>query len=234
MEETFQALLALQELDRKIREKKRRVTEFEPELETVDAPVAEKKQEVDTLRKRLDELRTEIRRLERGAEDKRARLKKYEDRMERIRNAREEAALRTEMDLIRKAAEADEDEAVSMMEQATRTELKLDEAEEKLEGIRAEAEPRRKELIDERDSIEGDLQLLRDQRQNQLVRLDDRAATLYERVSGGKTDRVLASLTPDGACGHCFSLIPIQQQNEIRQARALYRCEACGVILYSE
>ena len=42
---------------------------------------------------------------------------------------------------------------------------------------------------------------------------------------------VIAAVTADGACGHCFGMIPLQQQTEIRQARDLTRCEACGVIL---
>jgi predicted nucleic acid-binding Zn-ribbon protein len=41
----------------------------------------------------------------------------------------------------------------------------------------------------------------------------------------------IASLTPDGACGHCFSLVPLQVQNEIREGRSMVTCEACGVIL---
>jgi predicted nucleic acid-binding Zn-ribbon protein len=35
----------------------------------------------------------------------------------------------------------------------------------------------------------------------------------------------------DGACGNCFSVIPLQLQNEVRRGGAMVRCEACGVIL---
>ena len=43
--------------------------------------------------------------------------------------------------------------------------------------------------------------------------------------------RPVAELTVDGACGHCFSMVPLQEQNEIRHGEQLIRCEACGVIL---
>ncbi len=234
MEETYQALLELQELDLRMEEAREQVRRFEPELEVLEAPVLAAEQEVESLRKRLDELKAEARRLERGAEDKQAQLKKYESHLDRVRNAREESAARAELDLIRKAIEADETDALTVLDQVRRTELKLDELEKKLATTRAEAAPRRQELLEGRDTAAKDLQVLEQQRENKLVRMNGNAARLYERIRGGKTTVALASLTADGACGHCFSIIPLQERNEIRRGEALHRCEACGVILYAD
>lgn len=234
MEETYQALLDLQDLDEQMSEARDRVERFEPQLEEIDAPVAAAREQVESIRKRLDEMKAEERRLERSADDKRAQLKKYEARLERVRSQREEAAARTEIDLIQKALDADELDALDLIDQIRRTELKLDEMEKALEEAEQEADPKRKELLEGRDEAESQLRVLADQRENKLVRLTPEAARLYERVKGGKTRVALAQLTKDGACGHCFSVIPIQEQNEIRRRKALHRCEACGVILYAE
>lgn len=234
MEETYEALLELQDLDRQMRQAEQKVRRFEPELEELEAPVREAETEVETARKRLDELKTELRRLERAAQDKRAQLQKYQEHLERARNQREETAARTEIDLIRKAVEADEDDAMGLMEQVTRMELKVDELDRKLDAARSEAGPKLEELESARNEASDQLSVLEDQRKNRLVRLSDDAARLYERIRGGKTGVALATLTADGACGHCFSMVPIQEQNEIRRKRALHRCEACGVILYAE
>jgi len=234
MSETFEALLAIQELDEDIEQAREKLSEFEPRLQELDEPVEAMAKEVETVRSRLKELREEIRRLESGADEKRATLKKYEDRIQRVRTAREEAAARTEIDLVRRAVEADETDAIRAMEQATRVELKLDEMEKKLTEAREELEPRRQQILNERREAQERLDLLKDRRENNWIRLDDRAARLYDKVRSGRTKVVLAKLTPDGACGHCFSMIPIQQQNEIREGRSLYRCEACGVILYAD
>jgi predicted nucleic acid-binding Zn-ribbon protein len=234
MEETYQALLDLQELDEQMTEARDRVEQFAPRLEEIEAPVEAAREEVDTIRKRRDEMKKEARRLERSADDKRAQLKKYQARLERVRSQREEAAARTEIDLIQKALDADEGDAVELMDQIKRTELKLDELEQKLADVEGEAGPLRQELLEGRDEAESQLKVLADQRENKLVRLTPDAARLYERVKGGKTRVTLARLTADGACGHCFSMIPIQEQNEIRRREALHRCEACGVILYAD
>ncbi len=234
MEETYQALLDLQDLDKRMAEAKAKVREFEPELEELDAPIADLEQQVAAVRGRLDEMKAEERRLERSADDKRAKLEKYEARLERVRSQREEAAARTEIDLISKAVEADEEDALGLMDQIRRTELKLDELETKLNELQEETAPKRETLMAERNEAADQLEILKDKRENKLIRLDDSAARLYERIRGGKTDVALARLTPDGACGHCFSMIPLQEQNEIRRREALHRCEACGVILFAD
>jgi predicted nucleic acid-binding Zn-ribbon protein len=234
MDETYEALLGLQSLDEQMDQARERVRRFDPELEELQAPEVAAEREVEALRERLAEMKTEVRRLERGAEDKRAQLRRYEERLNRVRNAREEAAARTEIDLIRRAVEADENDALDLMDQVKRTELKVDELEKKLSQLRAETAPRKEELERGRDEAEEQLALLEDQRRNKLVRLSGEAARLYERIRAGKTRVTLARLTPDGACGHCFSLIPIQEQRQIRQREALHRCEACGVILYTD
>lgn len=234
MEETYEALLGLQELDDQMAEARDRVHRFGPELEELEAPVVAAQAEVDALRARLVEMRAEVRRLERGAEDKQAQLRKYEERLERVRNAREEAAARTEIDLIRRAVEADEDDALDLMEQVKRQELKLDGLETKLKALQEEKGPQMVELQRARDEAQEQLAVLEEQRQNKVIRLSGEAARVYERVRSGRTRVTLARLMPDGACGHCFSMIPIQEQRQIRQREALHRCEACGVILYTD
>ncbi len=234
MEELHHSLITLQDLDEQIEGAERKVAEFDPLLEEIDAPVGALEKEIEAVRSTLDEQRTEARRLERAADEKRDRLKKYEDRLMRVRDAREQAAAQSELDLVRRALEADEREAIEKMDQSKRSELKLDELTGKRDAALAELEPRRKALLDERASAVHELEALVGQREGQTDRIAAPARQLYERVRGGRTRTALAALTADGACGHCFSMVPIQRQTEIRRAGALVRCEQCGVILYAE
>jgi predicted nucleic acid-binding Zn-ribbon protein len=233
MDDIRSALLELQELDAEIAQARLRLDEFAPQLAEIDRPVSTLETEIATSRTRLDDLRAQIRRLEGAAEQKRLRLKQYEVRMERIRNAREEAAARTEMDLVRRAVEADETEALELMEQATRTDLRVDDLERNLAKARAEIAPRKEALIGERSQVEAELGVLVDRRENHAIRLDKPALRLYERVRAGLASVVIVPMTPEGACGHCFNTLPLQEQSEIRSGSTLHRCEACGVILYA-
>jgi predicted nucleic acid-binding Zn-ribbon protein len=234
MDDLRNALLGLQDLDIEIARAKAKLEEFDPQLKTLEIPITNLQNEIEATRTRLAEVRQDARRLERGAEQKRDRLRAYEERLVRVRNAREEAAARTEMDLVRRATEADETEALEKMEQATRTDLKLDDLERNLEKLKAEIAPKREQLLSTRREMENELQVLADRRQNQAVRLDPASLRLYERVRSGKSKRVLAPLTAEGACGNCFNILPIQEQAEVRRGTTLKRCEGCGVILFPQ
>jgi uncharacterized protein len=233
MQELHAALLALQELDDQIARAESRVSEFSPQLESLEAPVAAAQRELEGTRTRLEELRTEQHRLQRAAQQKQERLVAVQERMNRVRNQREETAVKAETDLVRRALEADTEDLQDVSEQATRTDLKVDDLQKQLDRATTEIAERREELLKERAEVETEIARLRDQRANAAQRLDQPSLRLYERVRSGKSRRALAPLTEEGACGSCFNVLPVQEQSQIRSAQALHRCEACGVILFA-
>jgi uncharacterized protein len=233
MQELHGALFALQELDDAIVQAHARVDEFGPQLGALEAPLVEVLKEHEATQARLAELREEVHRLQRNAAQKRERLKASEDRLGRVRNVREETAVRAEIDLVARALDADETDLRQQSEQATRTDLKLDDLQRQADRVRAEIAARRDELIAGRTEAEAELALLRERRENQAVRVDPQSLRLYERVRGGRSRLALAPLTPEGACGNCFNVLPVQEQTEIRRGETLHRCEGCGVILYA-
>jgi uncharacterized protein len=233
MQELHAALLALQELDDEIDRARARVAEFKPQFEVLDAPVAAAERELEATRGKLEELRAEQHRLQRNAQQKQERLAACQERMTRVRNAREESAVQTETDLVSRALEADNADLASVSEQATRTDLKLDDLQRQLDRARAEIAARREELSAELAAAESELAQLLDRRENAAVRLDTPSRRLYERIRSGLSRTTLAPLTDEGACGYCFNILPVQEQQVVRSGSTLHRCEGCGVILYA-
>ncbi len=234
MIEVYSTLLELQTIDSEIARAEIELQKYGPQIDEVENPLRGLQGEVEGGRGRLVDMRAQTSKLETAANSKRDRLKHYEARLERIRNAREEAAARAEMDLVKRAIDADEQEALELMEQTRRTDMKLDEMEKQLIKIRGEVEPKKQELLAAREHATQELDRLKDRRKNHLVRMDQHAVRLYERVRGTKSRAALAPLKSDGACGNCFNIIPLQEQTQVKAAIALHRCEACGVILYPE
>ena len=235
MSELYESLLELQRLDDEIMRSEARLADIRPQLGEIEAPMTALNAEIEATRARLGEMREKQKKLEQAANNKRERLKSYEARLERVRNPREEAAARAEMDLVRRAIDADEQESIELLEQSRRTDLKLDEMGRNLQKIKDEADPRRQEILAAQQTIQDEIARLRDQRNNQAARIDSNTLRLYDRVRGPKgTRRALAPLKSDGACGNCFNVVPLQERTEVRAGRELRRCEACGVILYPE
>lgn len=230
-EKTRSALTELQRLDQEIEEAHERVGAFDPAIEEVEEPALALEREVGTTRGRLQEMRLEERRLEVTAQEKRTRVKKLEERLAQVRNVREESAVSAELGMVKSALEGDEMEALSLLEQIRKLELKLEEQESLLEQARADVEPRRDELVAQRAEARALMEANRASRDEFAQQVDERELRLYEAIRSGGRRRAVASLTADGACGHCYGVVPLQLQNEIQHGGVLLRCEACGVIL---
>lgn len=230
-EQTRSALRELQRIDQEIQDARDQVASFAPQLEEVEQPALALESEVSTTRGRLQEMRLEERRLEVTSQEKRNRASKLEERLNQVRNVREESAVRAELDMVRRAMESDEQEALSLLDQIRKLELRLAEQESALEQARAEVEPRRNELVEMRAEAERSLAEAQARRKEFAAEVDDRELRIYESIRGGGRRLAVSTLTADGACGNCFSVVPLQVQNEIRHGASLIRCEACGVIL---
>ncbi|MEO5510436.1 MAG: hypothetical protein ABIV28_08525 [Longimicrobiales bacterium] len=233
MEPLHIALLGLQEIDQEMVRAALALTAYDPQLAEIDTPITAIERELESTRTRLAELRLQGIKLERAGETKRERLRTYEARLERVRNEREHTAVHLEMDLVRKAADADDAEALQVMDLVMRADVKQEDLEKQLEKLREEATPRRASVMAEREEAETALQIMREKRENLATRLDPASRRLYDRVRMGKSSVALAPLTSEGACGHCFNVLPLQEQSEVKRGQTLHRCEACGVILYA-
>jgi predicted nucleic acid-binding Zn-ribbon protein len=225
------ALKELQRLDHEIREAELRAEAFGPELEAVENAALQLETEAGATRARLQEMKLDERRHELSAEEKRTRSKVLQERLNAVRNVREEAAVTAELDMVRRTLEGEEHDALTLLDQIRKLELKLQEQEERLAAARAEVEPRRQELIQGRHAAEAGIAELKRRREEFARTVHPRQLQLYQGIRGRTGRQAVADLTGDGACGHCFSVMPLQIQNEVRHGAELVRCEACGVIL---
>jgi len=225
------ALKVLQSLDTRIEEARERIRDFDARFEEVEEPALRLEGDVTTTRGRVQEMKLEERRLELSTEEKRTRVQRLEERLGSVRNLREEAAVSTELDMVKRALQSDEQEAYTMLDQIR----KLDERLEELEAAYAEAKellaPQVEGLVKERDEAKANLAGLEAEREQFVGSMDPTELRLYDGIRAGGRRLAVSELTEDGACGHCFGVIPLQLQNEIRHGTSLIRCEACGVIL---
>lgn len=224
-------LLELQTIDQRIRETRERVESFDTALEEVDEPARRMKDEVEVTTNRVRELRLEERRLRLAAEGKRQRVQRLEDRLNLVRNIREEAAVQAELGLVRRALDQEEMDVVSLLDQIGRFEDRLELQRDGLEEEQAAVGPKKSEILAAQEETRNQLTSLETERELCATGLDQRYLMVYDNLArGGRRDAV-APMTADGACGSCFSLIPLQVQNEILTSAPLVRCEACGVII---
>lgn len=102
-----------------------------------------------------------------------------------------------------------------------------------MKEAREEVEPRRDELLKERDVFTKELEALEKRHEGYIENIPESERKVYESFRSGGRKVIVTAMTADGACGHCFGMIPLQKQNEVRHGAEMLRCEACGVILTS-
>lgn len=224
-------LKQLQRLDLRIGEAKQRILGFEPRLEEVEKPALTLESELGTTRTRVQEMKLEERRLELAQEEKRTRRVKLEERLGSVRNLREEAAVSAELEMVKRAIQNDEQEALGLLDQLRKAEERAAELEAAFREASDLVEPRKKELLEEREQARRDVEALQQERARFVGGMDPTELKTYDAIRAGGRPIAVADLTEDGACGHCYGMVPLQLQNEIRHGSSLIRCEACGVIL---
>lgn len=231
MTESRASLKELQELDQEIASVRDQISGFLPELETIEAKALALEGEMATLEKRLTESKVEERRLEVVAETKRERMKKLSDRLTEVRTVREEAAVNTELSMVQRSLESDEQDVYTLIDQIRRMEERLEEVQESVTSEKDGIAPRKKELEDAQVAAQKKFDELSGVRDGFAESIDQRERSVYERIKAGGRTIVVASMTQDGACGACFQMIPLQIRSEIRTSSSLLRCEGCGVIV---
>ena len=72
---------------------------------------------------------------------------------------------------------------------------------------------------------------MRQERESFVSVIDPSELKVYDAIRSGGRSIAVSPLTDDGACGHCFGMVPLQLRNELDHSEGLIRCEGCGVIL---
>ena len=118
--QTRTSLKELQNLDQEIAALRSATQSFAPLMEEVDEPVLRLEQEVQALEKRLTEIRLEENRIELTIEERRVRAAKLQERMQAVRNVREVVVWHADLEMVRRALESEEQEALSLLDQIKR------------------------------------------------------------------------------------------------------------------
>lgn len=224
-------LLELQDMDQQIRAIQDRAESFQGQLEAVEEPAQQLAEEVAATEIRVRDLRLEERRLRLAAEEKRLRVHRLEERLNLVRTVREEAAVQAELGLVRRALDQEEQEVISLLDQIGRLEDRLDEQRAGMDEARSAVAPKKEEIRAQQEAIRSEAASLEVRRGLFAEGIERRYLAVYEELAKGGRKVAVAPMTDDGACGSCFSLIPLQLQNEIRSSGRLVSCEACGVIV---
>jgi predicted nucleic acid-binding Zn-ribbon protein len=109
----------------------------------------------------------------------------------------------------------------------------VEEHEEHVQQLREEQAPKREELSAKLAELDERLEAARAERRDVAKNVEADLQERYDRIRRGRAPLALYPLR-NGACGHCFTAVPLHRRQKLQDGSGLEACEACGVLVYDE
>ncbi len=223
-------MTSLQAVDQKLRSKDLKADELRRQLSDLDAELSSARQalaECQEEKAPVDGRRKEI---EAQLADHETWVKERRMRLNRIRNEKEAAAARREIDAYREINHALEEELLGLMEKVEGLENREKQLTEQITGL----EGRKADLV---DAVSGQLEELtktivkeRKARDRMAAGLDARLRKQYETIFARRGGLAVVEVR-DGACQGCHMRLAPQLVNELQRNTGVMLCPSCNRIL---
>lgn len=233
MQVDLAALLDLQDMDSAITAVEEQLKALEPEIEALDAELADAEAKLAAARKAAEEADARRNELEVRIESYRVMQERRRQRLEWVRGAKEASAIMAELDLARGVLAKEEADWMRSADKLQEAEKFVEEVEEQVRALQDAQKPAREESREKSAKLEVDLNAAREKRAGSTKELEPKLLAFYERIRRGRAPHALYPLS-GGACGHCFTAVPLHLRQQIENSGAVEACEACGVLVYKD
>ncbi len=231
MHADLEALLALQEKDKTVMEIMDEMRSVEPVVRELDAEVEQVEVQLAAARTRMQDADNRRGELESKIEGYRVMQERRRQRLEWVRGAKEASALMAELDLARSVLAKEEAEWIRSADRVQEAERLTAESEAALEELKVAQAPKREELAAKRAECEDRLLEAQKEREQAAAKVNGDTLELYERIRQGRAPFVLYALQ-NGACGYCYTAVPLHRRHKILNGQTVEACEGCGVLVY--
>jgi predicted nucleic acid-binding Zn-ribbon protein len=229
----LQALLHLQEKDKIVMQIEADIEALEPQVQELDRELEAALSELDTAQTRAEEADRRRQELETKIESYRLMQERRRQRLEWVRGAKEASTLMAELDLARAVLAKEEAEWVRSADRVQEAKELVSEHDARVAEIKAAQAPKREEIAAKLAEYDDQLGAAVADRDGVAQDVKTSLHERYERIRQGRAPLALYPLR-SGACGHCFTSVPLHRRQKLGTGETLETCEACGVLLYND
>jgi predicted nucleic acid-binding Zn-ribbon protein len=233
VDQDLQALLHLQEKHKVVMEVEEALDALRPDIEALDAELQAAASQLEAHRSRVAEADSRRAELEGKIESYRIMQERRRQRLEWVRGAKEASTLMAELDLARSVLAREEAEWLRSADRVQEMERAAAEAEKLVEDVRTAQAPKREEIAGRQSELHERLRAARAEREEAAKAVKPVLYDRFERILQGRARLALFPLQ-NGACGHCYTAVPLHRQHKLRGGESIEACEACGVLLYHQ
>jgi predicted nucleic acid-binding Zn-ribbon protein len=228
--EDLSLLLDLQTIDNRITEATKLKERLPHDLELCKEEHARIDEELKKQEDMLLEKQKTHRALEGDVETETQKLEKYKRQVFDIKDNKEYQALLHEISTEKQRISQLEDRILELLVEIDNDSGELDKAKDVAAEERKRCEARENELQSKMGEIDDELLVREDERKRLVTRINAELLGRYERIRKGRGGIAVVTLN-SGTCSGCFTALPPQFVEELKQASRIMACEHCGRIL---
>ena len=230
MAHPLEALLVLQEKDRKIAKLQREIRDIPARKAEVETQLEQAKMKLAAAREEQMQVQSDLKQLEVEVESHKEKIDRYKNQQMEAKTNEQYRALLIEVSNEEKGISELEDRELELMEklETSKKAIEVREAElaEEEEGIRDEQEM----LVERLEEVQEDLNALIEKRAKMAGDVSPALLARYERVFANKGDFAVVRVE-NGHCRGCNMKLPPQVVNDAINPAKLVGCNYCGRML---
>jgi len=227
----FRLLLALQQVEDRLRACALEEQQLPQRLQAYEAACAAARQQLVQQQAAIEQSERQQRLFERELANHQEAIRKTQSKAHDVKTNKEYSAILAEIDAGKQRLEALEDQLLGLME-ATDQQRQAYRAQEQQEHAALQ------ELVEQTHYIQQEQETLRrtmlavhERRQQTVAALDAKLYEQYQKVAAQHGGRVVAQLQ-EGVCSGCHLKVPPQMISEIRLQTQLFTCPHCRLMLF--
>jgi len=234
MSPALEALMVLQERDRKLSELREALDHIPLEEQRAKEHLSGDQREVEEATGALRQCEVDIKKVELDIETRRTTIKRLQQQQFETRKNEEYQALAHEVARYQEQVDELETRELELMEKLDECRARLDKANEALSKTQALVDEELAELAERRANIEARIAELEADREKLTEAVPDDVLPLYSRLLVSKGGMALSPVTADGQCGGCHMKLVASTLIKARSGQEIVQCENCARILVPE
>jgi predicted nucleic acid-binding Zn-ribbon protein len=231
--DTLKALVALQEIDIRIRDKQRDSQAIPRRIDEINNTLGDRKLGIKEKSNQLDEAEMARRMAESDLKAEKEKIKKWEARLADLKNNRDYQALSREIESARKGMMGIEDEILRKMQEIEDLTADIEKEQQELSEEEGVLAAEKAELESKLATINAHIAEEESLREKAIDAVDSRWYKQYQTIRK-RRDGVAIAAALDESCKGCNMGIPPQLYNIILRGEQIELCPFCSRILYYE
>ncbi|MGN1359504.1 MAG: zinc ribbon domain-containing protein [Kiritimatiellia bacterium] len=229
---TIESLLALQEVDSRIRDLQREIDHASSNTGTELRRLAEARQNVQAVERALLAARTRVASLEAEIVEHEETIRRRKEAQNDLVTNREFQALNEDIDRIREQISQAQARLTVANDDIIPLQTDLAQANEALKEAEAIAGDHEREMAERLDRVREELTRSQAERDEAVKTVDPTYLAYYERLKTSRWPIVVRMNVQAGVCSGCNLIQTPATRQSVLRGRELVVCESCGRILY--